>query len=91
MSLFLRQAAVLVGKGLLIGNAVGIGACLLQQYTGWFTLNQETYYLSVVPVNLQVVHLLLLNAATFCICLISLLLPALLVTHISPARVIRFD
>jgi lipoprotein-releasing system permease protein len=91
MSLFLRQAAVLVGKGLLIGNVVGIGACLLQQYTGWFTLNQETYYLSVVPVNLQVVHLLLLNAATFCICLISLLIPALLVTRISPARVIRFD
>ena len=91
IALFLRQASMLVGKGMLIGNILGIGLCVLQAQTGLLTLNQETYYLSVVPINLQVVDVLLLNAATFGICLISLLIPAMLVTRITPARVIRFD
>jgi lipoprotein-releasing system permease protein len=91
ISLFLRQAATLIGRGLLIGNVLGIGLCLLQLKTGMITLNQETYYLSVVPIQLHVSDILLLNAATFGICLVSLMLPALLVTRISPSRVMRFD
>lgn len=91
MKLFLRQASVLIGKGMLIGNLVGIGFCFLQSQSGVITLNQETYYLSVVPINLNVIDILVLNAATFGICLIALLAPTLLVTRISPARVIRFD
>ncbi len=91
ISLFMRQAAVLVGKGMLIGNVVGIGLCFIQAQTGVLTLNQETYYLSVVPIHLEVLDVLLLNLVTFVICLLSLLIPALLVMRIRPARVIRFD
>jgi lipoprotein-releasing system permease protein len=91
MNLFLRQASVLIGKGMLIGNLFGIGFCFIQSQFGIITLNQETYYLSVVPINLNVIDILVLNAATFGICLIALLAPTLLVTRISPARVIRFD
>lgn len=91
MNLFLRQASVLIGKGMLIGNLLGIGFCFIQSQFGIITLNQETYYLSVVPINLDVIDILVLNAATFGICLIALLAPTMLVTRISPARVIRFD
>jgi lipoprotein-releasing system permease protein len=91
MNLFLRQASVLIGKGMLFGNLLGIGFCFLQSQFGIITLNQETYYLSVVPINLNVIDILLLNTATFGICLIALLAPTMLVTRISPARVIRFD
>jgi lipoprotein-releasing system permease protein len=91
MNLFLRQASVLIGKGMLFGNLLGIGFCFIQSQFGIITLNQETYYLSVVPINLNVIDILLLNSATFGICLIALLAPTMLVTRISPARVIRFD
>ena len=91
MQLFLRQASVLIGKGMLIGNLLGIGFCFLQSQFGIITLNQETYYLSVVPINFNIIDILVLNAATFGICLIALLAPTMLVTRISPARVIRFD
>lgn len=89
--IFLRQAAVMIGYGMLIGNALGIGLCYLQESTGLLKLNQETYYLSEVPVNLEGWHLLGLNAGTFGICLAAMWLPTLIISRISPARVMRFD
>ncbi len=89
--IFLRQAAVIIGSGLLAGNLLGIGFCLFQQETGFVTLNQETYYLSVVPIRLEFWHLLALNAFSFAVCMTILLLPAWIVTRIRPAKVIRFD
>ncbi|MCB0820164.1 MAG: ABC transporter permease [Bacteroidetes bacterium] len=91
MNVFLRQAARIIGVGLLAGNILGIGFCLLQDASGLVTLNQETYYLSVVPVHLELWHILALNAFSFVVCLSILLLPALIITRIRPARVIRFD
>lgn len=90
-SIFLRQAAVMIGSGILLGNILGIALCLIQQYTGLITLNQETYYLSVVPVNLNLMHILLINAGVFLVSLLSMLLPVRIISRISPARVIRFD
>ena len=91
MRVFLNQAAYIVGTGLIIGNVLGISLCIFQKATGWFTLNQETYYLSQVPIHLSVWHVLALNVASFIICFLVLLFPALLVTRIRPAKVIRFD
>jgi lipoprotein-releasing system permease protein len=91
IKIFLRQAAAIIGTGLLAGNILGIGFCLFQQETGLVSLNQETYYLSVVPIRLELWHLLALNAFCFVVCMIILLLPAWIVTRIRPARVIRFD
>lgn len=91
ISIFMRQAGVIIGSGLLIGNVLGLGFCYLQSATGLITLNQETYYLSIVPIYLLPEHVIALNAFTFTICLVILLIPSLLITRIKPARVIRFD
>jgi lipoprotein-releasing system permease protein len=88
--IFLRQAASLTFRGMLFGNLIGIGICLLQNYTGWISLNQETYYLSSVPINLNVLHLVMLNAGTFLVCMLCMLLPVLVISRFSPAKTIRF-
>jgi lipoprotein-releasing system permease protein len=89
--IFLRQSSVLIITGMIAGNFLGIILCLIQQHTGLITLNQETYYLSVVPVQLNIWHILTVNGLTFLICYASLLLPVYIVSGIRPARVIRFD
>lgn len=89
--IFLRKAAVIIGSGLLIGNAIGLGFCYLQSYTGLIKLNQETYYLSEVPISLSYDLVIALNGFTFLICFVILLAPSLLITRLKPARVIRFD
>ncbi len=89
--IFLYNASYIIGKGLLWGNIIGIGLCLLQDYFQLITLNQESYYVSYVPVNLSLQSMLVLNAGTFLVCLIMLLIPSLIITRISPVKAIRFS
>lgn len=88
---FLFNAAYLIGVGLFWGNLFGIGFALLQQQFGFITLPQESYYLSVVPINLNMGYILMLNAGTMAVCLVSLILPSMLVTKIKPSKAIRFE
>lgn len=89
--IFLYNAIYLIGKGLLWGNVIGIGIALLQQQFGLFTLDPKTYYIAVVPIQLNFVQILLLNAGTLFCCLIMLLLPSFIVSRITPVKAIRFS
>jgi lipoprotein-releasing system permease protein len=88
---FLYNAAYIIGKGLLYGNIVGISICLLQSYFGIIRLPQESYFMSVVPINLDFMHIIVLNVSTLFVCTLMLLLPSFVVTRITPVKAIRFD
>lgn len=88
--IFLYNALYLIGKGLLIGNILGIGIAIAQQKFGMFTLDPKNYYVSVIPVHLDLIKILLLNLGTIVSCMLMLLLPSLLVSKISPVKAIRY-
>ncbi|MEW6468089.1 MAG: FtsX-like permease family protein [Bacteroidota bacterium] len=88
---FLYNAVYLIGRGMLWGNIIAIGICLAQKRFGLMTLDPESYFLSRVPINLDVVHILLLNAGTIVICTLMLIIPSYIVTRITPVRAIRFS
>jgi len=90
MKIFLYNALYLVGIGLLLGNILGLGLAALQHFTHIFKLDQTSYYLAYVPVEVHFMDVLLLNLATVFICLVVLILPSLLVSKISPLKAIRF-
>ena len=88
--IFLNNAAYLIGFGLLLGNIVGIGLGVFQKYTQFFELDQSSYYMQFVPVELNIADIILLNISTLIVCLLVLLIPSLLVTKISPVKTIAF-
>jgi lipoprotein-releasing system permease protein len=88
---FLYQAAYLIGKGLFWGNLIGIGLAFIQLKTGLITLDPTSYYIKTVPVNLELTHILLLNAGTMAAIIIMLLVPSQLITRISPVKAIKYD
>jgi lipoprotein-releasing system permease protein len=88
---FLYQAAYLIGKGLLWGNFFGIGLAFLQLKTGIISLDPSSYYIKTVPVNLELIHILLLNAGTMAAIIIMLLVPSQLISRITPVKAIRYD
>ncbi|MBM3420976.1 MAG: ABC transporter permease [Bacteroidetes bacterium] len=88
---FLYQAAWLTGKGLFWGNLTGIGLAWLQLRTGAISLDPASYYLSTVPINLDPLHIIVLNAGTMAAIIIMLLIPARLIGRITPVKAIRFD
>jgi lipoprotein-releasing system permease protein len=89
--IFLYNAAYIIGKGLLYGNIVGISICILQSYFGIIRLPQESYFMSVVPINLDFIHIIVLNVSTLFVCTLMLLLPSFVVSRITPVKAIRFD
>ncbi|MCD4665182.1 MAG: FtsX-like permease family protein [Bacteroidales bacterium] len=89
--IFVYNAIYIIGKGLIYGNIIAIGLCFLQIKTGIFKLNQESYYVSHIPVNLQLSHLLIINAGTLLICTLMLIIPTYIITRISPVKAMRFS
>jgi lipoprotein-releasing system permease protein len=89
--IFLYQAAYLIGKGLLWGNLIGIGLAFIQLKTGLISLDPSSYYIKTVPVNLNIVHILLLNAGTMAAIIVMLLVPSQLISRITPVKAIKYD
>lgn len=89
--IFLFKAAYLIIQGLAIGNLIGLGFLYYQQSTRFIHLDASSYYLSFVPVNLELWHVVLINAGAFVVCLLAMLLPGMLVTRITPVKAIRFE
>ncbi len=87
---FIYQAAYIIFYGLLIGNALGFGLAYLQKYTHILKLDEEHYYLTYAPIDLNYPAILLINALVMVAILISLILPSYLVNKISPIKAIRF-
>lgn len=90
-SVFFHVSLQLLGKGLLFGNIVGIGLCLLQIQFKFATLNSATYYLDYVPINLSILHVALINIGTIVVCLLMMFLPTLILNRITPVKAIRFS
>ncbi len=89
--IFIFNAILLLGKGLFWGNLLGIGFLLIQHFFKIIPLDAEVYYLDHVPVNLNFLNILLINALTIFICFIILILPSYLITKINPIKAIKFN
>jgi len=89
--IFLIQAAYIISIGLLIGNIIGLGLILLQKYFGFIRLNPETYYVRTAPIFITLKDIILLNAGVLLAILLMLLLPVLVISKISPVKVLKYD
>lgn len=88
---FLWFAVFIIGRGMLWGNVIGIGIVLLQQHTGFVRLDPANYYVSTAPMEFNPALILLLNAATLLVTVLVLVAPSFLVSHIQPARSMRYE
>ncbi len=88
--IFLYHGAVITGTGLLIGNFVGLLICWLQQRYGFISLPEDAYYISKAAVQVIWWQVLLVNAGTFLICFLVLMIPSYLVRKIQPVKAIQF-
>ena len=89
--IFMYQSGFLIIRGLFWGNIIGIGICLLQKFTGIMELDQSSYYLNTVPVNLNALHIIALNLGTALAIILMLIIPSMIISRISPAMAIRFE
>lgn len=88
---FLWFAAFIIGRGLFWGDIIGIGLVVLQQQTGFIRLDPASYYVDTAPMELNIPIIVALNVATLLISVFVLIAPSYLISHIHPARSMRYE
>ena len=86
---FIRTASSVVLKGMLAGNAAALLFCAVQDRTHLLKLNPDNYFLSFVPVSVNLPSVLLVDATAYLAMLIMLLLPTLFISRVDPAKTVR--
>ena len=88
---FLYLAMLIIGKGMLCGNIVGLGLCAVQKYTGLIPLDPTNYYLDRVPIEFNWLFILAVNVVMFVLSVLILIVPSHLISRIYPTKAMRFE
>jgi lipoprotein-releasing system permease protein len=88
---FIFLTGKLILKALIIGNILGIGLALLQQYGHIVRLDPASYYMPYVPIHLSISTLLLLNAGIILVSYLTLLGASHIISTIKPTSTMRFE
>ena len=86
---FLSSAASLVFKGMIIGNLIAFAFCFIQDKTHLLKLDPANYFVSFVPVNINVGSVLLADIGSFIVIMLLLLIPTLFISKVDPAQTVR--
>ena len=88
--IFIVYASFITLAGVGLGLLIGVGICVLQKATGFITLDEASYYITVAPIKIIWWQVAAVCAGTSLVCFISLFLPTLLIPKISPVKAIEF-
>ncbi len=89
--IFVWNGIRIIGRGLLVGNLVGLGFGFIQQHTQVIKLNAENYYMSYVPIHWDWAIILGMNLLILLATTAILFVPAMVISNIKPIKAIRFD
>ena len=91
-NVFLFIGLRVIVKGMIIGNVVGVGLCLLQKYLHIVKLDASSYYVPYVPIQFDIPVILLINLGILLLCMLVLLIPANFVSKkVTPITAIKFE
>ena len=88
-SVFLRTSSSVVLKGMAAGNILAFLFCVIQNATHVIGLDPENYFVSFVPVNINVLQVLAADAVSYLVIMLLLLLPCLFISGVDPAKTVR--
>ena len=89
--IFLYKASYIIFRGMIWGNIIGLLFYFVQSKFQIIRLDPENYYVDYVPVMLNVYHMLALNASTFAVCFLMLIIPSYYITRIVPSKALRYE
>ena len=88
--IFVYNAGWFIALGMIIGNLTGLGILAVEDQFHLMNISPETYYISKVPIAFTWGYFALINAGTFLVCILSMVVPSIIVGRVLPAKALRF-
>lgn len=88
---FLYISFFLIGKGMVWGNIIGLAICWVQSYFKVFKMDPSVYYIDVVPIEINILSIILINAGALFASMLMMLGPTYVITKVDPVKSIRFN
>lgn len=89
-TIFIYLAEKIILRAMVIGNAAGLLLIMLQKHFHIIGLDASTYYMSYVPVEINI-WLLVLNIGILIVSTAALIGPSYIIASITPAETIKFE
>lgn len=89
--IFLWLSVFLIGRGMIIGNIIGLGFCFLQHQFHLIALDPSTYYMDSVPIYFDFKLFLLVNVVTFIVSVAIFIAPSFIISKVNPSESMRFE
>ena len=88
---FIKLAMLITARGVLLGNTIALTLLILQQKFHFVKLDPDHYYVTEVHVVINPYIIVLINAVTVLLIFLSLFIPTLVLSKITPVKAIKFD
>jgi lipoprotein-releasing system permease protein len=89
--IFVWKVMYIAGKGLFIGNFIGLALCWIQKNYPIIKLDPSMYYIKHIPIQFEWSWLIFCNAGTLAIVLLAVLLPSIAIGKIREAEAVKFN
>lgn len=90
-NVFIYNSLYIIFNGLFWGNLIALTFSICQNYFDLISLDENIYFMSFVPVKIELMSLFLINIGTIVICYLILVIPSVVISKISPAKSIKFE
>ena len=90
-NVFIYNSLYIIFNGLFWGNLIALTFSICQNYFDLISLDENIYFMSFVPIKIELMSLFLINIGTIVICYLILVIPSVLISKISPAKSIKFE
>ena len=90
-SIFFWNGMNILGRGLLIGNVIGLGFGFLQDQFKLIPLDAASYYMNYVPIDWNWPVFIAINFGIALLTAMVLWIPVLVISRLDPIKSIKFD
>ena len=88
--IFIRYAAIIAGRGIVIGATIGILISVIQQKTGFIKLKEEAYYVDTAAIKIVWWQVGAICGGSLLITMLVLMIPSFIIRKVQPVRAIQF-
>ena len=89
--IFILLTQKLIFNAMITGNSIAIALCMIQDYFHILKLNPDSYYMSFVPIYIDIPEIIFLNMAVLFFSITTLIFPSYIISKLSPNIILSFD